>query len=51
MEMKFPCVSLNYYYEPMNIIMVYLGLFISRNGIFNILTQDDLLDLENIYTH
>ena len=35
----------------MNIIKVYLWLFISRNGIFNILTQDDLLDLENIYTH
>ena len=46
--MKFPCVSLNYYFEPMNIIKVYLGLFLSRNSIFNILTQDDLLGLENI---
>ena len=35
----------------MNIIKVYLALFLNRNGIFNILTQDDLLGLENIQTH
>ena len=32
----------------MNIINVYLGLFISRKCILNILSQDDVLGLENI---
>ena len=32
----------------MIIIKVYLGLFISRKWIFNMLSQDDLLGLENI---